>query len=250
MKRFIVVSCLGLCACAPVYQAPTPAPAMVSVPSYAMQPPAYKNDTTALQQKELEIFEKEKALITAQNELYKREKMLANKEVEFVNKSKALSYKEISIQEQEKNLQQQISSSQPKIQTQTREVIVYREPTPIQRTNYIPTYAPQEQTVSAQNTPMENVEPLSEQLIQDPWVQASSEPEEYTPETANIILQHPIQRDLIRCPAVDDVCIQAYERLGYVRSKNLSRFTAEDETISENNYPAGKWRKDNTIPRW
>ena len=40
--------------------------------------------------------------------------------------------------------------------------------------------------------------------------------------SAFIIMQHPIQRDLVRCSVSDDVCLRAYERLGYERADNIS----------------------------
>lgn len=66
-----------------------------------------------------------------------------------------------------------------------------------------------------------------------------------------IILQHPIQRDLVRCPASDDVCLESYERLGYVRSNNLSRFTEQDRLPADTpSSVAGQWRENSSSPRW
>lgn len=66
-----------------------------------------------------------------------------------------------------------------------------------------------------------------------------------------IILQHPIQRDLVRCPASDDVCLESYERLGYIRSNNLSRFTEQDRLPADTpSSVAGQWRENSSTPRW
>lgn len=255
MKRYLFLSCLALCGCmattgtsAQNYQQPAPmaapccaesqlmvdygyapqgyqqapqmqqqAPQMQANP-YALKPPAYEDSSIAMQRKEQEIFQKEKALLNAQQELYEREKTLANREADFYNRSKALSYKEQLMQE--KAYQGRSSYMD--------------EPMGYATNAYRPKPA------APQPVPMGQANPSY-----------YSEPAEYTTEVnAMIIMQHPIQRDLVRCPATDDVCLLTYERLGYVRSNNLSRFTAEEEVISENAYPAGKWRDGNTIPRW
>ncbi len=254
MKRFLLVSCLTLCGCvmqpaaqqtpygaqpvydynnpqmtynaaypAPQYAAPVVVDTTVQNP-YAFEPPAYEDNTIALQRKEKEVFEKEKALLSAQQELYDREKTLANREADFYNRSKALSYKE-------QTLKDQVMGARPSYMDEPRAYAtnIYLPPAPT------PYAAP-----VAGSVPMGQPNPAS-----------YSTPADYTVQTASfVIMQHPIQRDLVRCPVTDDVCLTSYERLGYVRSNNLSRFTAEEETISEAAYPAGKWRNDNTIPRW
>ena len=249
MKRFLLVSCLTLCGCMmqpstqqtpyygtqPMYDYNQPqtvpqyaTPVVDTAPAqnpYAFEPPAYEDNSIALQRKEQEVFEKEKALLSAQQELYEREKTLANREADFYNRSKALSYKEKTLNDQAMNGRLSYMDEPRAYATN-----IYLPPVPVVQPGF---------TGSAP-IPMGSPDPSS-----------YSTPADYTVQGASfIIMQHPIQRDLVRCPATDDVCLSSYERLGYVRSNNLSRFTAEDEVISETAYPAGQWRNDNTIPRW
>ena len=82
-------------------------------------------------------------------------------------------------------------------------------------------------------------------MIEDTVVYSSvSEPSGFEPaQPGYAIMQHPVQRDLVRCPVSDDVCLQSYERLGYVRSANLSQYATQDDA---NAY--GQW--SNSVPRW
>ncbi len=242
MKRFLVLTCLTLGACTAYNQNPAPAytdyPAQ-PVPSYGMQPPAYEQSNWSIQQKEQEIFAKEKALLSAQDDLYRREKMLADKEAEFVTKSKALSYKEEMLNRPAYQMSQ---SRPPIVQSQGRREIV---------TTYQPTVIMDEPTAYATNTvtPQPQYQPVVTNTEVRPAY--ASEPQDFTPSTNGfIIMQHPVQRDLVRCPVTDDVCLASYERLGYVRAQNLSRFTAQDEIAAETDYPAGKWGDNNVVPRW
>lgn len=191
---------------------------------YALEAPAYEqNENQALKRKEEELFQKERFLLESQQELYEREKKLANREAEFINRSKALDYKEQNI-------------------AQGRSYAPVMAPQPV------PVYPPV-QPVAARPMPAPAI--VAEETI---TFNAVSEPASYEPaDTGFIIMQHPIQRDLVRCPVTDDVCLQSYERLGYVRSNNLSRFTAQDELNTAGTYPtntAGQWRENNSIPRW
>ena len=215
MKILWVLPCLVVCACMQsgtseavyqtqqVYEYENPyaqqqyAPAQEANP-YAMQPPAYEDTNFVINQKEQELLQKEKDLLHAQQELYDREKKLASREAEFINRSKALDYKEQSIQ----SGRAYAPTYQPR-----------------------PAYAPAREFIPSEPTQGRDV------MIEDTLVYSSvSQPIDFEAGQPNfIIMQHPIQRDLVRCPATDDVCLQAYERLGYVRSANLSRFTTQDE---------------------
>ena len=205
--------------------APTPTmqEETVSVNPYALEPPAYEqSENKALKQKEDELFQKERFLMESQQELYEREKKLADREAEFINRSKALDYKEKHIME-------------------GRSYTPATAPQPV----YVPTPKP---------VPVPVVQPQVFVAEETEAYTSQSEPSFYEPaDTGFIIMQHPIQRDLVRCPVTDDVCLQSYERLGYIRSKNLSRFTAQDELDTAGTYPtntAGQWRENNSIPRW
>ena len=235
MKRFLVLTCLALGACAPYnqnpYQNPPAGYVAQPAPSYDLQPPAYEQSNWSIQQKEQEIFAKEKALLSAQDDLYRREKMLADKEAEFVTKSKALSYKEEMMNQ----------PHPPVVRTQARREIV---------TTYQPTVIMDEPTAYSTNVvmPQPQYQTTTTQEVRPAY---ASQPQEFTPSADGfIIMQHPVQRDLVRCPVTDDVCLASYERLGYVRAKNLSRFTAEEDCTLETSYPAGQWRDNNVVPRW
>ncbi len=50
-----------------------------------------------------------------------------------------------------------------------------------------------------------------------------------------VLLQHPTNRNLVQCDAEDNVCLMAYNRLGYVPNKDLSAHANERMAIEENN---------------
>ena len=245
MKRFLFLTCFVLSACAPYnqnqytqnpYNQATPANYAPAVPSYELQPPAYSQENWSIQQKEQEIFAKEKALLSAQDDLYKREKILADKEAEFVTKSKALSYREEMM-------------SRP-VPPKPRHAAPGPRPRKEIITTYHPTVVMDEPTAYSTNVAAPQPE-YQATVTTEVRPLYASQPEEFEVQEASfIIMQHPVQRDLVRCPVTDDVCLSSYERLGYVRAKNLSRFTAEDDCTVETDYPAGKWRDNNVIPRW
>lgn len=240
MKFVWMIPCLTLCACMNNSQ-PTdnmsyqkayePVPAITETAfvanPYALEPPAYEQEENqALKQKEEELFQKEKFLLESQQELYEREKKLANREAEFINRSKALDYKEQNIVHGRSYAPISVPAPQP-----------------------IPVYyaAPVVQPVAVPPPPVQTA------VVEETIAFASvSEPASYEPTDAGyIIMQHPIQRDLVRCPVTDDVCLQSYERLGYVRSNNLSRFAAQDdEKTAKPANTVGQWRENNSIPRW
>ena len=164
---------------------------------YAMEPPAYEDSNFVMNQKEQELLQKERDLLRAQQELYDREKKLASREAEFITRSKALDYKEQNIQ----TGRAYAPTYQPR-----------------------PAYAPAREFVPS--APMSG-----DVMIEDTLVYSSvSQPTGFEHAAPTfVIMQHPIQRDLVRCPAADDVCLQSYERLGYVRSANLSRMTVQED---------------------
>lgn len=243
MKLLWILPCLAVCACvqggasdaqaqdtygnfeggyAQAQYAAQPAQQVAN--PYAMEPPAYENGNFVISQKEQELFQKERDLLRAQQELYEREKKLASREAEFINRSKALDYKEQTIQSGR--------SYAPMYQPRPA-----YQPAPV----YQPTMPVYQPAPAYQPTRGGDV------MIEDTVVYSSvSQPAGFEPtQPGYIIMQHPIQRDLVRCPASDDVCMQSYERLGYVRSANLSRYTTQDETNT-----SGQWRENNSVPRW
>ena len=260
MKFLLVLTCVALCACANSRQAEADyyrsemdyqtdgAPAAyaepyVSVPApvstsavanpYAMQAPAYETQGNfALKQKEEELFQKERFLLESQQELYEREKKLAEREAAFINRSKALDYKEHSI-------------------NQGRYYAPVNVPAPVYYAPVPPMPVPAGAPVASRPVTVQST--YVEETIK---YNSASQPAIYDAVDAGyIIMQHPVQRDLVRCPVTDDVCLQSYERLGYVRSNNLSGYAAQEEVKvapakTQPSNTAGQWRENNSIPRW
>ncbi len=70
-----------------------------------------------------------------------------------------------------------------------------------------------------------------------------------TEATSVVILQHPINRDLVKCPLGDVNCVIAYEAQGYIQLQNTA--TSYGNTMSTVNYAVGgTWQNNNNIPRW
>ena len=65
--------------------------------------------------------------------------------------------------------------------------------------------------------------------------------------TSVVILQHPVNRDLVKCSVADTNCLIAYEAQGYVQLRN----TAYGNTHTHVDYTVnGTWQNNNNIPRW
>ncbi|MDR2901804.1 MAG: hypothetical protein LBU87_01675 [Lactobacillales bacterium] len=65
-----------------------------------------------------------------------------------------------------------------------------------------------------------------------------------------IVLQHPRNRDLVKCSSADTACLNAYESQGYIRLRNMPKFAGHKDVTSESDYPPKQWRDNNNIPRW
>ena len=221
---------------------------------YVLDPPAYeRQENIALQQKEAELFQKEKYLMESQQALYEREKKLACREAAFINRSKALDYKEQSIAQGRSYAPFMAAAPRGPMPMPAPAPVPAPVPAPMPAYTYASTYY---STQYAQPQPVapQPVYPEAFVAEQNVTYGAVSQPATYDVQDVGfIIMQHPIQRDLIRCPVTDDVCLQSYERLGYVRSNNLSGFTSQDEQLATEKKPAntaGQWRENNSIPRW
>ena len=66
--------------------------------------------------------------------------------------------------------------------------------------------------------------------------------------TSVVVLQHPVNRDLVKCSLGDANCLVAYEAQGYVQLRNMA--TTYGNTVSHVNYVVGGTWQDNNIPRW
>lgn len=71
-----------------------------------------------------------------------------------------------------------------------------------------------------------------------------------TEEVSLVVLQHPLNRDLVKCVGTDQSCIATYEQQGYVQLFNTPQFAGSKDVQSEQDYPAERWRENNNIPRW
>ena len=71
-----------------------------------------------------------------------------------------------------------------------------------------------------------------------------------TEEVSLVVLQHPLNRDLVKCAGTDQSCISTYEQQGYVQLFNAPQFAGSKDVQSDQDYPAEKWRENNNIPRW
>ena len=61
---------------------------------------------------------------------------------------------------------------------------------------------------------------------------------------SEVILQHPMNRDLVKCTFGDVNCIMAYQAQGYVQLQNAPITPNATYAIS------GAWQDNNNIPRW
>lgn len=59
-----------------------------------------------------------------------------------------------------------------------------------------------------------------------------------------IILQHPVNRDLVKCSFGDAACVAGYEGQGYVQLRNTTDFSGYNAVSTST------WQNNNNIPRW
>lgn len=71
-----------------------------------------------------------------------------------------------------------------------------------------------------------------------------------TEDASVIIMQHPSNRDLVKCAGGDDQCVLSYQSQGYVQLKNAPHFAGYNDVPSDSDYPTRRWRDNNDIPRW
>lgn len=193
---------------------PTPvAPAVRENPYALKQAPAYDDSKYVYEEKEKQLFRMESDLLNAQQELYDRERQLANREAEFLAKSKSLYQKEKMLEERA----QSISSAAPvRYVPEPKPILVspsYPEPAPVPM--------PPKGAKRHHSRPAGTVTKINSSVI---------------------IMEHPIQRDLVRCSASDDTCLRSYERLGYVRSP-VSNYSTPDDVaaVEEQGKPDLAW---------
>lgn len=65
-----------------------------------------------------------------------------------------------------------------------------------------------------------------------------------------VIMQHPANRDLVKCGNSDNQCLLSYQSAGYVQLRNAPHFAGHNDIPSDSDYPTRRWRDNNDIPRW
>ena len=68
---------------------------------------------------------------------------------------------------------------------------------------------------------------------------------------SEVILQHPVNRDLVKCTFGDMNCIAAYQTQGYMQLQNAPVTPTYNTTTQNATYAiSGTWQDNNNIPRW
>jgi hypothetical protein len=68
---------------------------------------------------------------------------------------------------------------------------------------------------------------------------------------SEIILQHPVNRDLVKCTSVDTNCLMAYQAQGYVQLQNAPVVPTYNTSLPNTAYAvSGTWQDNTNIPRW
>lgn len=71
-----------------------------------------------------------------------------------------------------------------------------------------------------------------------------------TEDSSIVIMQHPSNRDLVKCGNSDNQCVLSYQSAGYVQLRNAPHFAGHNDVPSDSDYPTRRWRDNNDIPRW
>lgn len=68
---------------------------------------------------------------------------------------------------------------------------------------------------------------------------------------SEVILQHPTNRDLVKCASGDMHCIMVYQTQGYVQFQNAPVVPSYSTVTPNTTYAvSGTWQDNNNIPRW
>lgn len=68
---------------------------------------------------------------------------------------------------------------------------------------------------------------------------------------SEIILQHPVNRDLVKCTSVDANCLMTYQAQGYVQLQNAPVMPTYNTALPNTPYAvSGTWQDNTNIPRW
>lgn len=92
--------------------------------------------------------------------------------------------------------------------------------------------------------------PAQQPMAQQPTIQQPQEGMALSENTTIIILQHPTNRDLVKCSFNNTTCLSSYEAQGYVQLRNAPHFAGYNDVPAESDYPSRRWRDNNNIPRW
>lgn len=101
--------------------------------------------------------------------------------------------------------------------------------------------------------------PISEEVFMNPEiVYQVTEPyairEVYQPQEDIVALQNPQTRVLAYCynvpGAVAEDCAREFEKIGFVRLRDIPRQPAQYDFLKEGTYPTRRWRNGEIVPRW
>ena len=68
---------------------------------------------------------------------------------------------------------------------------------------------------------------------------------------SEVILQHPVNRDLVKCTFGDMNCVAAYQAQGYMQLQNAPVVPTYNAVAQNATYAvSGTWQDNNNIPRW
>jgi len=65
-----------------------------------------------------------------------------------------------------------------------------------------------------------------------------------------VVLQHPVERNLVKCLMCDQVCLHQFSQAGYVQVRYLPQSSGAKDVANPAGYPAGRWRENQENPRW
>ena len=127
-------------------------------------------------------------------------------------------------------------------------------PLPIQMPMQIPTQSavmpltiPTQQMVQTEVYYETQTVPMNAQIMNQMPVSVQTQ----LTNASEIILQHPVNRDLVKCTSVDANCLMTYQAQGYVQLQNAPVMPTYNTAMPSTPYAiSGTWQDNTNIPRW
>lgn len=121
-------------------------------------------------------------------------------------------------------------------------------PTQVQaQTTMLPLAMPTPQMVQTEVFYETQTVPMNAQIMQQMPISV----QERLANVPEIILQHPTNRDLVKCIHSDMNCIMAYQAQGYALLQNTPVAPSYNTTVQNTSYAvSGSWQDNTNIPRW